>query len=136
MVKPEELRIGNWILTENNIPIKVHSIFGDRFNFDSLNRPDYGFPLTEMNGIILTTEILQKAGFILMETEIKVYYLKVNRFTFCIDFYNNKMLLRDEEFRKHGSDLARGMNGLQIPNLHQLQNIHFLFTGQELEIII
>lgn len=132
MIQANELRIGNWILTETGNPKQVHSIIGDRFNIDSLDGKDYGFPLTEMNGIPLTPEILEKAG--------GCYQDKGNGFKiFRFDKDDEEIL--SIQATHNGFDAVKNTDeyywtGLcgSINYLHQLQNLYFTLTGTELEI--
>lgn len=122
-MKAKELRIGNLIIFYNDIqktPRIVDYISGEKigalknmgFPYDS----DYFLPIQ------LTSEILEVCGF---EKQVDVFVL--NRFMYEIyDSTQAKLWWR-------GRYLGIVQN---IGELHQLQNLYFSLTGEELEIDI
>jgi hypothetical protein len=143
MIQPEELRIGNWIQTEGGRPVRVNSIFGDRFNLEFINHEPYSSPLTEMEPIPLTLELLERAGFE-KETsedieERTIYSIQVANNT-SLYFDPHKDWMRDDyEVEWY---LTHEWNNNHFKNdfwkrpkyLHQLQNLYFALTGEELNI--
>lgn len=118
MIKANELRLGNLVID------KVTNTIGPVVMIDPRDNDIY-------EGIPLTPEILEKAGF---EKHVShsfvggfsVHYQKDN---FALEFNNEKQL----EFKV----CQRGANALVIANLeylHQLQNLYFTLTGTELTI--
>lgn len=122
MIKAQELRIGNWVCIpefSNGIisEISRNSLwvtFNDRSFSESAQTYEHIQPIP------LTPEILEKAGFV--KTWID------NENTRCWDYELN-------EFHLHvlGNDLITFMTR-KINDLHQLQNLYFALTGEELNI--
>lgn len=134
MIKPEELRIGNLILFEQDgtvFTVKTTSKEG----FDVYNRIESTWiEADQFAGIPLTEEWLVKFGFELGDNET------VN------DIYHNNTFYF---IRIGGSELAiNPENGVAwvlrngcavnvtvlVLHVHQLQNLYFALTGQELTI--
>ena len=117
MIQANELRIGNWILWNmpggSIQPILVASIPLDDDNYSP---------------IPLTTEILEKAGFEKDEDytthEGKMYV------SFNLPDGTTIDKLGDNDFEYHVWDNYEK----HIKYLHQLQNLYFALTGEELEI--
>lgn len=131
----QELRLGNWVLIGGR-PQKIDSIVSDK-NMDvlysgvniELERGYYGdaalIAYSNPEPIPLTPEILEKAGFELLpgghhyaygENPLTHDYMIVVKYSVIINgfFYQN--------------------GHFHIKHLHQLQNLYFALTGQELEI--
>lgn len=113
MINANELRIGNLIQTETGKIKRVENVFGDRFNLKFVNGEPMSDPLTEMESIPLAPEILKKCG--LADKQILGFEFYFNGKGECV--------LTNE----HG-------NSVIIHSLHQLQNLYFALTGNELEI--
>jgi len=111
-----ELRIGNWV--KPNSPrhrekyLQVESIFSDVINFEF--RP---YSIDEIEPIPLSEEILLKCGF-----EKKGEYLIYGEFKLWryINEVDNVWLLEDWPYQ------------CDVIHIHQLQNVYFALTGQEL----
>ncbi len=121
-MKASELRIGNYIdlgkvieITENRVTVLRSEITG---LIES-------YPLLSTNPIPLTHEILEKAGFErdlqFSETFTETYHVNIN----C----HFELIAFDDYFVFH--TIAPN---LQIKYLHQLQNLYFALTGEELDI--
>ena len=128
MIQANELRIGNWILDRGGkqwqidcweAPNKVAAkspYMGELFE-----KPIYGHPLTEevefLQPIPLTPEILEKCGFIMVKED---FWQKLNVTIILTKDGNNLCFVYVEEI-------------LNAPkSLHQLQNLYFALTGEEL----
>ena len=127
MIKTNELRIGNFVSINNGFEMLVHSIFqNDTVYLDFIppliNEADvWEEDYKDLIAIPLTEEWLLKAGFkktrdMFINSKPKMYKifrlslrLMANEYTFC---YENS-------FRK-------------IEYVHQLQNLYFALTGEEL----
>lgn len=117
-MKANELRIGNWVWNDvQNLPVKVDmQILNEQYYADrGIGQSWLPFPLTE--------EILLKCGF------IKVRYEK---------YAHNKLnkLRAFPHVMKEGFGIYM-MGSYTLPHikyLHQLQNLYFELTGQELDI--
>ena len=114
-MKANELRIGNWYYTNNGKPDQIdgHGIsqFQDGEVFDEVNDFIKPIPLTE--------EWLFKFGFVVTDG------LFGNKYRKSIDFYT----MKDKSIGFVFDDYC-----ITIKYLHQLQNLYFALTGQELEI--
>lgn len=129
MIQANELRIGNWV-TEL-IKNRIVSIDGIEPNQDFvwvnyLN--GYGQYKVEINDIYpipLTPEILEKCGF---EIYTENTGSPINE---DIEYYSNQI---DVFFDIHGCLIIKDYHyNINRPKyLHQLQNLYFILTGQEL----
>jgi hypothetical protein len=114
MIKANELRIGNWVKSniEQQVTIEtIEYLLNDKISDKSIIQP-----------IPLTPEILEKCGFIYKETGSEVYEQErkiyghlfiwgaTSNDTYCHDFHC----------------------GGEIKYLHQLQNLYYAITGEEL----
>jgi hypothetical protein len=132
-VQAHELRIGNKVFPANNDnvltieEIKWKSIRVNYIRLDT-NQPHVSLiPFEDANPIPLTPEILEKAGFVLNKD---IYRWHNRGITIC----NN------EDDTGFYWDLSNN-NGYKlltewkdISHLHQLQNLYFALTGEELQI--
>lgn len=123
-MKANELRIGNWY-NEFGIPKKANATL-----IVALSQIEIAGKIAiDISPIPLTPEILEKAGF---ENEMAEY----NDFNIVSNFYNaecgiNITLHDDGEYCFEFGDQG---NMTVIQYLHQLQNLYFALTGQELTI--
>lgn len=129
-MKAEELRIGN--LITSIIPLQGSQIEKMRFKGDVLKVTKETFGMTDefmkmLSGIPLTEEWLTKAGF---KPWGKYDYLwKKGRNHACT-------IIQEEEFKggKEWFELRGVKNGhVIIEYVHQLQNLYFALTGEELK---
>lgn len=116
-----EVRIDNWIMQRfpNKTPIQVMSInFVNQFGEAVIN----GWEESEFEGIPLSSDILEKCGF-----GIEVIHYRY-------DFADGCYLLwvKDSEFQI----CYRGIYATAAPGkfVHQLQNLYFSLTGEELTV--
>lgn len=118
-MEASELRIGNWILNGNDIQVEVryHEI-----RYAALH------PGTQNNysPIVLSPEILEKAGFSKGEKWYIHQVFYKGQFEVC---YNRNEVVYGEK-TEHGFD----KKSKDIKHLHQLQNLYFALTGEELNI--
>jgi len=114
MIQPEELRLGNYVLSkETQQPQRITGIttenpFIDAITFDYTDYED-------IDPIPVTEEILLKCGF-----------EKKDAFWFTKDIIKIETTLSRGRFKYAGF--------VSVKHLHQLQNLYFALTGQELEI--
>jgi hypothetical protein len=123
-MKANELRIGNWLLTQNQRTLKkyveVESITEHAINID-FREHNY----SEVAPIPLTPEILVKCGF-----EWSIYHQAHHKQGFIFDLSAR----HSGGFVMHES---RGKQQIICPEilwLHKLQNLYFALTGTELEV--
>ena len=136
-MKANELRIGNWI---ENPFLSYCQVSG----VDSLERTlrdeeDYKHDILDCKPIPLDEEWLLKMGFILVKRINRVnkkngytykfgeYFIVLNKYTLD-DFHS----LWDEELHEP-SQMGTCIHG-KLTYVHQLQNLYFSLTGEELEI--
>jgi hypothetical protein len=125
MIQPKELRIGNWFDDVNNKSYmgptrqQVESI--DRYGVNKWQ--DMGssgqVEFENMEPIPLTPEILEKCGFFRNEYE-KFIFNHMSREISLFEDINNRIRLRCDTHQ------------VLIDHLHQLQNLYFALTGEEL----
>ena len=127
MIQSNELRIGNWVEwvfpNRNNQPNKFQfcEIESIRTSLVGVLGSAYGYD--QIQPIPLTPEILEKCGF-----------EKTNRIDFgepnpCYTNFSLSLMIR------HNSYFIDWMGGnIEVKYLHQLQNIYFSLTGEELDV--
>lgn len=134
MIKATELRIGNWVIIKDDVrgnytyEITAHDL-EEMESFED----DY-----KSNGVLpipLTPEILEKAGFEARNERMfrkEINHVMIKR----VWVYNsNDHYPNDDNWylgaeNKHEEQIS----GIIINHLHQLQNLYFALTGEELEI--
>ena len=126
----QELRIGNWVLIDGK-PERIDSIVTSSSNFlyDGVNAEiedgyygDYSVMVKDPEPIPITPEILEKAGF---EFESR----GVDAFEQIWSCNGIEIWQHDEGFSQDYSPYS-----VDIKHLHQLQNLYFALTGEELDI--
>lgn len=120
MIKANELRVGNilnyWIEEENSFSPTV--IDWQNIKWISENEEDFNMP---HKPIMITEEILLKCGF--KEKKYGVYH--VGDFSIRLHSYGYKK----------GMSYLNGISLYTYPMyIHQLQNLYYALTGQELEV--
>jgi|GEM_PF-622698 len=155
MIKPNELRLGNWIAFGVN-NVKVRSIWRDHIlddkephlyvdNFGKFK--SYCFLSDQVDGIPLTPEILLKCGLTKVndkefEIEVPVEWSKTHHtdFFFKVKWYEYiatgdyhvgwRPWIQQTRKKKDEEIFLWGY----LESVHQLQNYYFAFTGSELPI--
>lgn len=129
-----ELRIGNWVEYPNN----PHSTT-QKHNYSTVNgitcfgfshkvcvkrkfNQEYYFPAEKIKPILLTPEWLERCGCYLKDKFDKSIHVKLPN-SAIYGYY-----FRGSGFR------TTGWNAQNIDYVHQLQNLYFSLTGQELQI--
>lgn len=113
----QELRIGNWVNITGQ-PVLIKETTYSPYIADNCRANNT--PIDQIEPILLTKEILQKAGFKKNTENIFKYldtmlYLGPN----FVDYY------------QFGSPIKKDIN-----SLHQLQNLYLDLTGTELKIVL
>lgn len=128
MINANELRIGNWLLTDEDEMLQVNEIKQD-FNdceymitFITSDDMYHDSIISECNPISLTEEILFKCGFV----RTGLLY-ELGDCHFAIKIYNDKFLLANPTYQ-----MVYELNN--FASLHQLQNLYFALTGEELNV--
>lgn len=134
-IKANDLRIGNFVLDRGNKILTIDRFWGNKIECDIKGMPDksesgvqvYLHPFTEdidcLIPIPLTEEWLLKLGF-----EYRKEILFDGWYSKLIN-YNSIRIFKDENgFFKYYSSIT------YIQHVHQLQNLYFALTGEELTI--
>jgi hypothetical protein len=120
MVNVNELRMGNWVYALSPVTIKDEpkQIEIDSFPFAQFYKP-----------ILLTPEILEKCGFVKQPSSdnvVDLYFYGTNPING--DFLITLNWVRERQFPFYQN------RTFELKSLHQLQNLYFALTGDELEI--
>jgi hypothetical protein len=136
-MKANELRIGNWILIPyQNSPIAIPAhetqvqgitIFGEILTNNTPEHEGLKTHYNHVSGIPLTKEWLLKLGF---EKVIHAYVMGIHNriFSGLMKFQFDRLLQMWVFSVGKYKDITR------IEYVHQLQNLYFALTGDELEI--
>jgi len=124
MVKAQEIRIGNYFKTEIGLIGKVLSFHESKVTMKMPHstsvihtKPQFR-PGLDIDPIPLTPEILEKAGWE----------------KFAGVFSKNEWALREDAPGYEFNSPYWRTGGISVQYVHQLQNLYFALTGQELEI--
>jgi hypothetical protein len=131
MIKPEELRLGNFILQKLNG--KISTVRCNYTHFELLSKGDSStlFP------VVLKAELLEKSGF--AENKDYALYPEAREFIMTLPVMgsNRNELFAYIKTNKECFGFAQ-VNGAVASNhfyhLHTLQNLYFALTGKELEV--
>lgn len=124
MIQANELRIGSWVLTKN-LYAKVEGIVDSENisiaidGYNSLN-----LSINQIKPIKLTEDNIISCGFRHIGLYDNVYHSDNFR------IYLNKKLKIGLLKLDHDSDQLE----IEIRSVHQLQNVYFILTGEELEV--
>lgn len=118
MIEVKELRIGNYVQPKNNSgkEATVGTVFAIGSYLVSVNGNNNQYDYHQIEPVQITEDILSKCEFVKQEYNDTVVY------------YNPLMTL-DAYFRLN----IDGYN-IEVKYLHQLQNLYFYLTGEELEV--
>ena len=125
-MKASELRIGNLLIFSNMIqPDRIIAVDRRFFSSASIEEGSGDFEITPYyQPIELTPEILEKAGFV-----------TIGRYAIGVGGYNVFAKGRIELLQPNeGDPYILAFYEAKITHLHQLQNLYFALTGQELAI--
>lgn len=121
MIQANELRIGNWVVY--NHPKKPYNI---QMDLDHLCR--VAIEQANYEPIPLTPELLEKYGFVKINGGgIAAWQIKISKDA-SIEWHDDNSVLIGDYF-------GEGYNPFAIENistLHQLQNLYYALTGEEL----
>lgn len=136
MIKSNELRIGN-IVNHIYDTIQIESVSGDGVNLSAADMG--GGPYIEeidckdIEPIPLTSEWLEKFGFVESKSyDSKQRNFRKEGFDQLADYGGQIIILPEVGF----ASLSCGYyeNQIDCPYVHQLQNLYFALTGEELTI--
>jgi hypothetical protein len=152
MIKAQELRIDNWVQVTNEylkriISGKVNKYqqvenvwsFGINISSGYEGSMEAEFNMEDIEGIPLSPSILEKAGFIkeLRGKESDFDGVETVYFKSGVDIYDNSVEQGETMFlyATYTRYPGRGFkSGIQVEYLHQLQNLYFALTNEELTI--
>ncbi len=162
-IEAKDLRIGNWIFNDDGVPSRVagfkpfdHSIRCDEqegceividiFAPDKTERLGYLCESVEVTPIPLTPELLEKCGFSnharsvsfgdsgfdpihfwYIQDGVDSFQQKVFLYSFILGQFRDGFYYQANNRRK---------KGIKITSVHQLQNLWYSLTGNELEITL
>jgi len=128
-MEAKELRIGNYVFDADNDIMKIAEIFREGCSFSGSNVKNNHSSIKQ---IPLTEDILLKCGFV--KDNYGCYYLN------SVDNNKNSLWLKDQLEKSWGVALNLFSTDKEpcflndIEHIHQLQNLYFALTGEELEI--
>lgn len=121
MIKSNELRIGNYVKDAVSGEWMVVDELGENVGAVLLNRDKYPLPDGwKMDYIHLTSEVFQKVGF---ECTSKGFYYRLN-FPVTVKLTGGNWLVKSKSHDPLTS----------VKYLHQLQNLYYSLTGEELPV--
>jgi len=131
MIQANELRVGNYVnrlmgtdCGYHRVRTKVNTISDCDINTGQMN---YGM-LSEIESIPLTPEILEACGFKRKTSSNRIQFVNDKMFGYLMPYGNGEYVLWDLE------DQFITDETLRLTCLHQLQNLYFALTGDELMI--
>lgn len=135
MIQANELRIGNKLYYNANGQTNIGEVTQLYLSEGSVGSIDYHYPLTWGSGIKLTPELLIKCGFkrkfsqIVYPNSVDTLTLQLSKYLY-IEYLNkiiNLLCVYDDGLNEYETQTF-----LKIKHLHQLQNLFFSLTGEEL----
>lgn len=128
MIKPNELRLGNYVAVKNHGEEVIGKVFAINENLISVDGGNNNYDYHLLEPIPLSEEILLKCGF---EKEIIPRAFGVH------NIYYDKIIAIHEietfEWRVYDESDEYAIN-VELKSIHQLMNLYFSITGKELEV--
>lgn len=132
MVQSKDLRVGNWVQDEHGIIQYVYRIWqeGVELSADATGIEDLDYESKELFGIPLTNEILKKCGFKEdIDGDFIIEYTRIA--LIVVEGLENDWLVR---YRQDVGIPYMAFNiNTPMNYLHQLQNLYYCLTGDELQ---
>ena len=126
-MKVEELRIGNWVMPSvDDIPYRVSTIARNYVYVELMTEITQG--IKEIKPIPLTEEWLYNFGFEL-DNGFTTYIIKIFKGYLIVALDGSWGVYKDEYSNRTGSSYN---NKIKIEYVHQLQNLYFTLTGEDL----
>jgi hypothetical protein len=125
MIKANELRIGNWVYYNNALKRIVAITSGNTVKLNTLPKIIED-DILELTPIPLTPELLENCGFVL-DKGVGVWFDKKEHDGFRITLW-------DSHEGRYLFTRQMPSNHIPVFHLHQLQNLYFSLTNQELTI--
>lgn len=125
-MKANELRIGNYVKPKNgysqSIRVKYIAQDGEIYSNSDMGQCEYAYTVSQVLPIPLTGEWLVKLGFSM--AELDMYHIFHEKSGVGIKYHRDA----------GGYIFSYGISQVPIFHVHQLQNLYFALTGEELEI--
>lgn len=115
-MESKEFRIGNLLKYDDGTIVEVLTVSSRDIVVKRFPQP---LNISVLHPIPLTPEILEKAGFYHSENWQKTWWFNKS---ISINFHNDKLYYNDMQ------------RAIELQSVHQLQNLYFALTGEELEI--
>ena len=125
-MKAEELRIGNLVTLSGSLILTVYEIHEDCFYAKDIKEGSFKNTWSDLQPIQLSEEVLLKCGFENGGYDLLFWYNN------DIELYGFNHLDADN-YALLTSHLKEDVN-VRIYYLHQLQNLYYALTGEELEV--
>jgi hypothetical protein len=119
-MKASELRIGNWVSNYKDTPTQILEWTGNEA-YLTKGRKAYGIKTS--SPIPLTEDWLVRFGFEKIEEE-----------EFEIELLSNRISVNISHWTYQIGYSIYWTNEIEIQHVHQLQNLYFALTGEELEL--
>lgn len=131
MIQSKEVRIGN-LVEFNGEVFEIESISRDLPNIKLDSRGIGVVPWVSLNGVTLTEEWLVKFGFVQygQKNEHNPMLLCKSNYDFAI--YPPSDIFKKKYWRTSIHESIASYKDLNILFVHQLQNLYFALTGEEL----
>lgn len=138
MIQPNELRKNNLLLDVSGLVEKVHGIVGDHIVILDPKMGEVRKDKSEFYPIELTEEWLIKFSFEKYDWQ-DAYFIKACKKHLFIQFFKGEILtFFTKVTRDSGGHKTNGREkfniGYELKYIHQIQNLYFALTGQELTI--
>jgi hypothetical protein len=133
-IQAKDLRIGNWVNCDaeaGTLPYRVDEIYTTTVFCDSEVYLSSAFKYKDVSGIPLTEELLLKMGFVRSSSKSPLWSMG-NTMLIWFTEYESDMLDNYFEFRFGITDSYKAHRNVRLDYVHQLQNLTFILTGQEL----
>ena len=130
-MQTNELRIGNWVLY-NDLYCKIAGIDKDQVLIEYHNGETDYCHIAYIDPIEFTEELLFEIGFV----QRNDYYILSNENMYLIyykDSFKQELVSVVKRKRKYYC-YKNELKHYDIKYLHQLQNVYYLLTGEELEV--
>ena len=129
MIQANELRIGNWVNYEQTSHIVTgikNNVIWSRWKGQENDEDEYLDDFDNYKPIPLSPEILGKCGFVRYNNTWELVSDKNERYgVWCFTIY---------DYRESGYNYNSAEFPVKLNYLHQLQNLYFALTGEELTV--
>lgn len=128
MIKANELRIGNWynhfLSPKQVLPKTIEKIWqAENIGNDSIG----------ISAIQLTEAWMHRFGFTVIKLKSrKEWFISFKSFTIECDVFS--ICFTEDKFYFNSLDVSGSENMTEIKHVHQLQNLYFALTGEELSV--